>query len=396
MKVNILNAEIDKINYKQALQKIGGFINDNKQHYIVTPNPEIVLKAMKDEYYRAVINNADLSLPDGFGLILGSWFLGDPIYKRVTGVDLTYKIAKLAKEKNYKIFLLGGKNNATKIAKTKLELKFRNIKIVGIEEGFKDITNPTKKENQEIINKINKSQAQILLIAYGAPFQEKWIYENLKKIPSVKLAMGIGGTIDFIAGKSIRAPILLRKIGLEWLWRLFTEPFRLNRIFNATIVFSFNLIKWKIHILKPFRKNVAGVIINNENKVLIVNRKNNPKHWQFPQGGINKNETPEQAVLRELKEETGLNKLKILGRADKIHKYYWSPFISKTKWNNKYCGQEQVIFFLKQTESKTPNPKEEHQDYKWIDKNEIIHTIAPIRISQTKLILKHIDQYINK
>jgi len=402
-KVNIIGTEINKINYSQTLNKVEGFINDKNQHYIVTPNPEIILKASKNINYRAILNNADLSLPDGFGLIFGSWFLGDPLYHRVTGVDLSYKITQLANEKGYKIFLLGGQNNAAAIAKTKLELKYKNIKIVGAEEGFKDVQNISNLENQKIIKNIKQSQAQILFVAYGAPFQEKWIYKNLKKFPNIKLAIGVGGTLDFLSGKTIRAPRLMRKIGLEWLWRWFLQPYRAQRIFNATIVFGFDLIKWKIYLLKPFRKNVVGVIINYENnKVLVLNRRKNLNHWQFPQCGIEKNETPEQAVLREMNEETQLTKLKIIGRIDKLKRYYWPLYWphntpQKTiQYNKKWCGQEQTIFYLQQTENETPNPEEEHQNYKWLDKDELLKTIHPIRHSLVKTVLKEINQYINK
>ncbi len=399
-KINILGTEINKINYQETLLKIEKFIADQKQHYIVTPNPEIILKASQDIYYRGVLNNASLSLADGFGLILGSWFLGDPIYHRVTGIDLTYKMTGLASKKGYKVFLLGGKEDAAQIAKTKLELKYKGLNIVGAEEGFQDVQKITPEENSKIIEKIKDSQAQILLVAYGAPFQEKWIYKNLRKIPNIKVAMGVGGTFDFISGKILRAPKIFRKLGLEWFWRLFMEPVRINRILNATLKYSWNLLKWKKHISKPFRKNALGVIINNKNKLLLFNREKDHNHWQFPQGGIEDNETPEQAVLREMEEETGLTKLKIIGKINQIYKYYfplyWPSYVPQDviTYNNKWCGQEQIIFLLKQTEDEKPKPREEHEDHQWVNKNELLTTIHPIRISQTKLILKNINQYL--
>jgi len=399
-KINIFGTEINKINYSETLKKIEEFVDGQEQHYIVTPNPEILLKASRDVYYRGILNNADLSLPDGFGLILGSWFLGDPIYHRVTGIDLTYKIAQLASNKGYKLFLLGGQKNAVNIAKTKLELKYKELNIVGAEEGLKDVTNINPSKNNQIIEKIKTSQAQILLVAYGAPFQEKWIYENLKKMPNIKVAMGIGGTFDFISKKILRAPRFFRKLGLEWLWRLFMEPHRINRIMNATLKYSISLLKWKRHVLKPYRKDTVGVIINNENKLLLFNRERDHNHWQFPQGGIEDNETPEQAVLREMEEETGLTKLKIIGKIEQIYKYYfplyWPSYVPQNiiTYNNKWCGQKQIIFFLKQTEDEKPRPREEHEDHQWVNKNELLTTIHPIRISQTKLILKNINQYL--
>lgn len=398
-RINILGVEIDKINYQQALQKIEGFINDDQQHYLVTPNPEIVLKATKDVYYRGILNNADLSLPDGFGLILGSWFLGDPIYHRITGIDLSYKIAQLANNQGYKIFLLGGKKDASQIAKTKLELKYKNIQIVGAEEGFKNIQNISNSEQEKIIEKIKQSQAKILFVAYGAPFQEKWIYKNLIKMPNIKLALGVGGTLDFISGKINRAPKLFRKIGLEWLWRWFLQPYRAQRIFNATLKYSWYLILWIIHLHQPLRKNVLAVILNQENKFLVVNRKKDPQHWQFPQVGIDGKETEEQTVLREVAEETGLTKLKIIGKLNQLNRYYWPPEILKSKQQrkkNKFCGREQRIIILKQTKEEKPNPKEEHLGYQWVVKEKLKDTIHPIRHKSLNMILKEIDKYINK
>jgi N-acetylglucosaminyldiphosphoundecaprenol N-acetyl-beta-D-mannosaminyltransferase len=401
-KVNILGTEINKINYSQTLSQIEEFMTDGNQHYIVTPNPEILLKACHDTSYRAILNNADLSLPDGIGLIIGSWFLGDPLYSRVTGIDLCWKIAELAQRKKYKLFLLGAWKKTSQVAKTKLELKYQSLEIVGAEEGFKNIQKISIEENEKVIEKIKNSGAEILLVAFGAPWQEKWIWENLPKITNVKIAMGVGGAIDFIAGQAIRAPKIFRKIGLEWLWRLIMDPSRINRILNATLKYSLNLIKWKIHILKPYRQNVVGVIFNyQKDKVLILNRKEEKNHWQFPQGGIEKNESPEQAILREMEEETGLKNLKIIGQIDEVRKYYW-PIHWPNKmsrpninYNQKFCGQEQRVFFLQQNKEESPHPQEEHNEYQWINPEEIKNKIHPIRINLNELILKNINQYLN-
>ena len=400
-KINILGIEINKIDYTQTLKKIDDFINDKHQHYLVTPNPEIVLKAMNDDYYKGILNNADLSLADGFGLILGSWFLGNPLYQRVTGVDLCWKIADLSAKKGYKIFLLGSQDKFVKLAKTKLELKLKNIKIVGAESGFKDIHNISQEENHNIIKKINDSKAQILLVAYGAPFQEKWIYKNLKNIPKIKVAIGIGGAIDFISERVMRAPKIMRKLGLEWLWRLFIEPKRIQRITNATVIFCYNLIKWKIFINKNFRKNVLIIILNSKNQILIGNRKKDLNHWQLPQGGINYEESVTEAGFREIQEEAGLTKLKFLGVANKINKYYfypdhWKTLIKEKQENaSKFCGQEQKIVFFRQTENETPQMSDELVEYKWIDKKDLLKNIHPIRHNSAKIVLEEINQFIN-
>lgn len=400
MKTNILTVNIDNIDYKKTLIKIQEFIADDKQHYIVTPNPEILLKASEDSQYRAVLNNADLSLPDGFGVILASIFLGNPIYKRVTGSDLSNNLFKLANENGYKIFLLGGADESAQIAKNKLELKYRNIKIVGATSGFENIGNITAEENESIINQIKTSGAQILFVGYGAPFQEKWIFENLEKMPCVKVALGIGGVIDFVSGHAIRAPKIIRKIGFEWFWRLITEPRRIDRIFNAVVIFSLNVLKWKIHTLKPFRNNVVGVIINDKNEILIIKEKFDKFGYRFPQGGVEKNEDPREALMREIYEETGLTKLKILGTANKVISYYWPmewrniPKDRKT-YNKQFCGQKQTVYFIKITENEKFNPQEEEiEDLKWVKKEELENIIMPIKKQLIKIVLDEIDKYL--
>lgn len=400
-KINILTIDIDRITLKETLEKIENFIDDGKQHYIVTPNPEIVLKAKKDSYYRAILNNADISIPDGTGIILASWAIGDPIYKKITGVDLCWEICRISSQKGYKIFLLGGKDDSSKIAKTKLELKYKDIKIVGTENGFKDIKNISDEENQDIINKINESDAQILFVAYGAPFQEKWIYENLEKMPNIKIAIGVGGSIDFISGYAIRAPKLMRKIGLEWIWRLIMEPTRIQRILDATVRYSIDIIKWKIHLLKPFRNNVVSIILNKNDEILIIKEKYDKMGYRFPQGGIEKDEKIEQSIFREIREETGFQKLKILGVADKTTFHYWPmewrgiPNYQK-KYNQKFCGQKQAIYFLRKNGEEKFKPEEDEIiNHKWVKKEELKKYISPIKKKILEIVLENIDKHLN-
>ncbi|HNZ86151.1 MAG TPA: WecB/TagA/CpsF family glycosyltransferase [bacterium] len=400
MKTNILTVNIDNINYEKTLEKIQEFINDDKQHYIVTPNPEIILKAAKDLKYRMILNNADLSLPDGFGIILASIFLGNPIYTRVTGSDLSNRLFKLANDKQYKIFLLGGMGDSAQTAKTKLELKYKDIKVVGATSGFENIKDIKAEENESIINSINNSGAQILFVGYGAPFQEQWIFDNLSKMQNVKVALGIGGVIDFASGYATRAPKIFRCIGMEWFWRLITEPYRIDRIFNAVVIFSWNVLKWKIHLLKPFRKNIVAVIINDNNEILAIKEKFDKFGYRFPQGGVEKNEDQKQALLREVYEETGFSKLKILGTANKVISYYWPmewkdiPKDKKT-YNKQFCGQKQTVYFLKMTENEKFNPQEEEiEDHKWLKKEELENIIMPIKKQLIEVILDEIDKYL--
>ncbi len=153
----------------------------------------------------------------------------------MTGVDLFLSICQ---KTDKKIFLLGAAPGIAEETKKKLEEKFPEIQISGTHAG-----SPHPTESAEIVSKINKSGAEILFVAYGAPAQEKWIYNNLKKLNTVKIATGIGGAFDFIAGKKQRAPQWMQNLGLEWLYRLKQEPKRIKRIINATIKFPLTVFK---------------------------------------------------------------------------------------------------------------------------------------------------------
>ncbi len=237
MKVNILGVKIDNLIKEKVLEQINQFLSDIKQHYIATPNPEMVVATRKDKKFLEILNKADLSVPDGFGLILASRYLRRPIPERIPGVDLMLDICRMAEQKNYSVFLLAGKNGLAKPEETAeaLAKKFPQLKIDGDILGQEE-------DPERLIEKINILKPEILFAALGARRQEKFIAGNLDKMPSVIIAMGVGGAFDFIAGKIRRAPRWIQKVGLEWLWRLFMQPWRWKRILTATIKFSWLII----------------------------------------------------------------------------------------------------------------------------------------------------------
>ncbi|MBU4368656.1 WecB/TagA/CpsF family glycosyltransferase, partial [Patescibacteria group bacterium] len=198
--------------------------------------------AQKDAEFREIINNADLVVPDGFGLILASKIIHrkNGLTERISGIDLIDEIIKNF-GRDYKIFLLGGKESVAKLAAEKLKERFPDIKIAGFFSG-----DAGEAGDSATVSAINQAKPDILFIAFGAPKQEKWIARNLKKIPSVRLAIGVGGAFDIISGKIKRAPRWMRRLGLEWLWRLIQEPRRIGRIYNATIKFIWLVLMKKL------------------------------------------------------------------------------------------------------------------------------------------------------
>jgi len=243
MKNKILGVEIDNVNLSEAVSRIQGFLNSSQSHYVVTPGPEFLMLAKEDQEFKNILNNASLSICDGTGLWLASRYLKKPLTARITGIDLIWQLAKKFEKSNYSFYLLGAKDKIAEKAAEKMVKRYPGIKIVGSESGFRFWG--MRLSDKVIIDKINRAKPDLLLVAFGAPKQEKWIYHNLPKLKSVKVAIGVGGSFDFIAGKIKRAPVFFRKMGFEWLWRLLMEPWRLPRILRATYHFTKEIIRSK-------------------------------------------------------------------------------------------------------------------------------------------------------
>lgn len=196
----------------------------------MTPNPEMIVKAQKNPDFMAVLRKSALNLPDGFGLLLGARMSGQRLRERVAGVDI---VMKLCEQQNIgSVFFLGARPGVAETASRKLRERNPELSVAGCHSG-----SPSTSDADAIVQTINASGATILFVAFGAPIQDLWIDQYLHQMPNVRLAMGIGGAFDFIAGERSRAPIWMQNIGLEWLWRLIQEPRRITRILRAVIVF---------------------------------------------------------------------------------------------------------------------------------------------------------------
>ncbi|KKP98932.1 MAG: Glycosyltransferase WecB/TagA/CpsF family [Parcubacteria group bacterium GW2011_GWD2_38_12] len=229
MKIEILGVKIDNITFQDAIEKARALLGDDKQNLMVTCNPEILLHADKDNFFRDILNSASICVADGFGLILASKFLKDSLMERVVGVDFVGDFCKICEKESKSVYLLGGRDGIAQKTADRLKKRFPDLKISGWLDGGINL--------KDCCKLIKSASPDVLFVALGAPRQEKWIYDNLREIPSVKLAIGVGGAFDFISGNVKRAPKFMRRLGLEWLWRLIIQPWRIRRIFNAVIVF---------------------------------------------------------------------------------------------------------------------------------------------------------------
>ena len=223
--ISILDVPVHGVTTEKALKQVELFMSKSRVHQIATVNPEFIMKAQEDESFHKVLQSSDLCLPDGIGLLFASRWLGQPLPERVAGSDFVYKLADLSAEKGWRLFLLGAKEGVAREAASVLKDKYNGLVIAGTCSG-----SSTTSENEAIVEQINTSQADILYVAFGAPRQDKWINRNRESLETVRVAMGIGGSLDFITGRTVRAPLWIQRLGLEWLHRLIQEPWRWRRM----------------------------------------------------------------------------------------------------------------------------------------------------------------------
>ena len=239
MKRYILGVKIDSLSFSEAIKKIDSLIVAGKPSQVVTINPEMVMASQKDREFRRIINQADLVVPDGAGIIWAGKFLEKPFSERITGVDLTWAISKLAEDRGYSVFFLGGKAGIAKKAAERIKKLHPRLNIAGFFAG--------KPGDAQTITMVKHAKPDILFVAFGAPKQEKFISNLKSQISNLKsVSIGVGGTFDYIAGVYPYAPDWMRKAGFEWLYRLWTQPWRWDRIITATIRFPLAIIKSKI------------------------------------------------------------------------------------------------------------------------------------------------------
>lgn len=222
--VNIAGINIDDITMKQAVKRVYGFISSNENHSIYTPNAEIMMDGITNKTLNHVLNSADMLVADGAGVVLASKILGREVVEKVSGVDLAKNLLASSSQKPIKFFLFGGSPGIAEKAHANIICDYPAAQVVGTRNGYF-----TADDNEEIINEINESGAEVLVVCLGAPKQEIWIHENKNKL-KVKACLGVGGTLDILAGNVKLAPDFFRNNGLEWLYRLYKEPRRFKRM----------------------------------------------------------------------------------------------------------------------------------------------------------------------
>lgn len=209
---------------QEAVSALQEKIAMNEQCQVITANPEIVMLACKDDYFASILKSAEFVFADGTGVVWAGRKKGVNVPERVTGFDLTQELFKVADKNHYRVFFFGAADGVAKKTAQDTALKYPGICIAGSRNGFF-----SSADNAEIIEQINDAMPDILLVALGAPKQEKWVYENRKSLKA-KVILCVGGSFDVMVGNVRRAPVFMQKMGLEWFYRLLRQPSRVARV----------------------------------------------------------------------------------------------------------------------------------------------------------------------
>lgn len=225
-KKNIHGVMIDNVTMAEALESVLTMLDETGSHKIYTPNSEIIMQATRDAELKTILNQADLLIADGAGVVLASKILKKRLKEKVSGVDLVKQLLINTNKRPASFYIFGGKPGVAELASINIVSEYPHANIVGFRNGYFN-----DEDEEGIINDINRSKPEIVLVGLGAPKQEKWIHQYAQVL-NCKVLMGIGGCIDVFAGTASLAPEFIRKAGFEWLFRLIREPRRYKRMMD--------------------------------------------------------------------------------------------------------------------------------------------------------------------
>ena len=223
-RVNILGVDVDAVTMAEAVDVVRRAMDTRAGVMVATANAEMLMRATHDEELRHILNASALVVPDGAGTVWAARHLGHAMPERVAGYDLAQELLRCAPAEGRRVYFFGSAPGVAEKAKTKAEQLYPGIEIVGVRNGF---FSPA--DNAAIIAEIRAARPDLLLVALGVPKQEKWIAAHLAEL-DVPVAIGVGGTLDVMAGVMKRAPLWMQKAKLEWLFRGLMQPKRAGRL----------------------------------------------------------------------------------------------------------------------------------------------------------------------
>jgi N-acetylglucosaminyldiphosphoundecaprenol N-acetyl-beta-D-mannosaminyltransferase len=221
--IDILGVRVDDATYGDLMAHVDAFVATGQPHHVVTLNVEMLVAAYDDPAFTRVLNAADLNVADSVGVLLAARLLGQPLRERVTGSDGIHRLAAHCAHQGYRPFFLGAAPGVAEIVASRLSRANPDLQVAGAYAG-----SPRPEDEDAIIAKVQAAAPDLLLVAYGVPVEEKWIARNRHRL-GVPVMVGVGGAFDFVAGVATRAPVWMRRLGLEWFFRLLQEPWRWRR-----------------------------------------------------------------------------------------------------------------------------------------------------------------------
>lgn len=248
-RIDILGVGVHNCDQSEAVAALERFLRERpaRLHQVCTVNPEFVMEARRNRPFRDLLNRVDLATPDGVGVVAAARLLGKPVRGRATGVQIVEHLARISAREGYSLFLLGAQPGVADEAAQVLRRRYGEVSIAGTFPG-----SPNDEDWPEISSRLERAKPDVLLVAYGAPRQDLWIDRHSRELPSsVKVAVGVGGVYDYLSGRAPLAPAPIRRIGMEWLYRLVTQPWRWRRILR---VFAFGGLVWVEAIRRKLKR----------------------------------------------------------------------------------------------------------------------------------------------
>ena len=231
MKTSLFGIGVDDVSLPEIEQCISAYLEDSRQRFIILPYSLFFVEAAVNPQLKRIFNGADLYILDGTGPLFAHQLLyGRPIAK-TRGIDLIYAMCALLAPSRHSLFFFGAREHIVARSVAHLRSRFSALHIAGFADGYKD-------RNGGVVDAINHSGADVLFVALGMPMQELWIANHLHLMPKVKIAIGIGGALEFISGAKRDTPRVLQNLGLEWLWRIFIQPQRIPKVVRSVYGFS--------------------------------------------------------------------------------------------------------------------------------------------------------------
>jgi N-acetylglucosaminyldiphosphoundecaprenol N-acetyl-beta-D-mannosaminyltransferase len=253
----IMGINVYSTSASQVLTRVDHLLSDSpltkenpRKFSIVTPNSELILMAQTNLQLKHALNAAKFPIPDSVGLNYAFKYLFGRSLNIIPGRVLFGKLIELSDKNKWRVFFLGGRDNEAQKAADKIKEQYKNIKVKTskgpvFDDNAETVTEINRKYLIDTIKMINTYKPHILFVAFGNPKQEIWIHKNLKSL-NVGGAMSVGGTLRYVAGFSELPPSWIEGLGLEWLYRLIQEPYRIGRIINAVIIFPLKVFSYKI------------------------------------------------------------------------------------------------------------------------------------------------------